>query len=57
MYSTNSNISQEYESHVFFISLGQPSVTDNVYKTLARFCDLETLGTSENEKHVHEDFT
>ena len=41
----------------FFISLGQPSVTDNVYKTLARFCDLETLGISENENYFHEDFT
>ena len=53
MYSTNLNISQEYESHVFFISLNQYAITDNLDKNLARFWDLETLGISEKEKHFH----
>lgn len=54
MYSTTLNISQEYESHVFFISLDQCTTADNLDKNLTRFWDLEMLGMSENEQHFHE---
>ena len=55
--SANINIVHETSSHVLFVNSQKSTEAGNLEKELNRFWDLETLGISENEKTIHEDFS
>ena len=47
----------ETSSHVLFVNSQKSTEAGKLEKELNRFWDLETLGISENEKTIHEDFS